>query len=82
MTAFTSSGCGRMMHSYHMVEKMDWPIFKPLVLFLTAFNPSKPVALCVGRTVTCFSVVSLHHATGGNGTGSAVRDSAALWCRA
>lgn len=45
VTAFTRSGCSRMMCSYHMLEKMDWPIFKPLVFFLIAFNPSKPVAL-------------------------------------
>lgn len=47
VTAFTSSGCGRIMCSYHMLEKMDWPIFKALVLFLTAFNTSKPVPLCL-----------------------------------
>lgn len=29
---------------------LDLPVFKPLVLFHTAFNPSKPVTLFVGRT--------------------------------
>lgn len=31
-------------------RNMDLPIFKPLVLSLTAFNPPKPVALFVRRT--------------------------------
>lgn len=31
-------------------RKMDLPIFKPLVVLLTVFNPSKPVTLFVRRT--------------------------------